>query len=147
MELPSVGALTAHPEGFTLYGPPQGIRHMTVKAEPLDRELFAITTLYLCASTIQLGLALWNLVTENVRPGILVGGSLILCLAAVANYAAHVRKTYRTCLESRGAAAASPYELKHFQNGLLGVRKPSAGSFFARAAWRAGRAVAAGDTK
>jgi hypothetical protein len=107
--------------------------------------LSAIIIVHLCASFAQLVIALWNLLTGDVHPAILVGASLVLCLAAAANYAAHVRKTYRTCLESRGAEAATPYEQQHYKNGLRGVRKPAAGSFHARAAWRAGRVVAASE--
>lgn len=118
---------------------------MTSTTGSRDRELTTISVVYLCTSFVQLVLAVWNLVTGDVNPFILVAGSLALCAAAAAYYAAHVRKTYRTCLDSRGADAATPYELKHYQNGVLGVRRPPAGSFFARAAWRAGRAVAASE--
>lgn len=119
---------------------------MTSTTGSRDRELTTISAVYLCTSFVQL-IAVWNLVAGDVNPVILVAGSLALCVAAAAYYAAHVRKTYRTCLESRGADAATPYELKHYQNGVLGVRRPPAGSFFARAAWSAGRAVAASETR
>lgn len=112
-----------------------------------DRELTIISVVYLCTSFVQMILAVWNLVTGAVNPFVLAAGSLALCAAAVANYAAHVRKTYRTCLESRGADAATAYERKHYQHGVLGVRRPPASSFFARAAWRAGRAVALSEAR
>lgn len=120
---------------------------MTSKTGQRDGELSAITTVLCCASIVQLGLVTWNLLTGDVHPVLLIGGSLTLFVASVVNYAAHVRKTYRTCLESRGKEAATPYQLEDYQNGLLGVRRPRAGSFFARAAWRAGRDVAASEAK
>lgn len=118
---------------------------MTSTTGSRDRELTIISVVYLCTSFVQMILAVWNLVTGDVNPFVLVAGSLALCVAAAANYGAHVRKTYRTCLESRGAEAATPYERQHYQNGVLGVRRPPVSSFFARAAWRAGRAVAASE--
>lgn len=120
---------------------------MTDKTRTRDGELNAIIMVHCCVSFVQMVLAVWNLVTGDVNPFIVVAGSLALCAAAAANYAAHVRKTYRTCLESRGVEASTPYEREHYQNGVRGVRRPRAGSFFARAAWRAGRDVALSEAR
>lgn len=70
---------------------------------------------------------------------------LMLCintsffLVAVANYWVHVKRTYWRCFNSAGADPKTDYERENYENGTKGIRKPHPASFYARAAWKAGR--------
>lgn len=91
-------------------------------------------------------MTLFSAMTGKGNIFVLVVASGALFALATGSYFYRVQRTYLQCLYSEGAANTG-YERMHYRNGLRGINEPPAGKFFARAAWRAGRDVAARNRK
>lgn len=71
-----------------------------------------------------------------------VGGvAAAIAVLAIIDYRSRVLSTYDTCLDSREMSALPEYERVNFENGKRRIARPPLTSFFARAAWQAGREV------